>query len=93
MTTPKFSIAPLEQRLAAAQDSVLLRVTLVLAYQQQGELAAAVPHLVKATELAALFGRMASPRSSLCGPRPGCESACSLSEGSRSREGPWRQAS
>ena len=48
---PKFSIAPLERRLAAGQDSVLLRVTLALAYQQQGELAAAVPHLVKATEL------------------------------------------
>ncbi|ODV42562.1 hypothetical protein AWV79_25640 [Cupriavidus sp. UYMMa02A] len=48
---PKFSIAPLEQRLAAGQDSVLLRVTLALAYQQQGELATAVPHLVKATEL------------------------------------------
>jgi Flp pilus assembly protein TadD len=51
MTVPKFSIAPLERRLAAGQDSVLLRVTLALAYQQQGELAAAVPHLVKATEL------------------------------------------
>ncbi len=51
MTMPKFSIAPLEQRLAAGQDTVLLRVTLALAYQQQGELATAVPHLVKATEL------------------------------------------
>ncbi|MDF3834545.1 tetratricopeptide repeat protein [Cupriavidus basilensis] len=29
----------------------MLRVTLALAYQQQGDLAAAVPHLVKATEL------------------------------------------
>ncbi len=51
MTTPKFSIGPLERRLAAGQDSALLRVTLALAYQQQGDLAAAVPHLVKATEL------------------------------------------
>lgn len=51
MTTPKFSIGPLERRLAAGQDSALLRVTLALAYQQQGNLAAAVPHLVKATEL------------------------------------------
>ncbi|WP_224010795.1 tetratricopeptide repeat protein [Cupriavidus pinatubonensis] len=30
---------------------MLLRVTLALAYQQQGELTAAVPHVVKATEL------------------------------------------
>ncbi len=48
---PKFSIAPLERRLATGQDSVLLRVTLALAYQQQGNLAAAIPHLLKATEL------------------------------------------
>ncbi|MFS8979380.1 tetratricopeptide repeat protein [Cupriavidus necator] len=47
----KFAIPPLERRLASGQDSTLLRVTLALAYQQQGDLAAAVPHLLKATEL------------------------------------------